>query len=150
MQALESIDVEVLRGASVLEARGRSRRGQRGARAHPARTTAGVVACDLLVVSGGSAPATSLIAQAGGKTSYDDARGHFALSVVPDGVLVAARSPGTACSRPPSAPAPIAGAEAAHELGFGDADSRARVESERERLAARGRSAGGRSPCRRP
>ena len=42
--------------------------------------------CDLLVMSGGVAPATSLIAQAGGRTSYDDARGHFAIAELPDGV----------------------------------------------------------------
>jgi sarcosine oxidase, subunit alpha len=45
--------------------------------------------CDLLVVSGGAAPATSLIAQAGGRTSYDAARGHFALAELPDGAHAA-------------------------------------------------------------
>ena len=45
--------------------------------------------CDLLVMSGGVAPATSLIAQAGGRTAYDAARGHFALAELPDGVHAA-------------------------------------------------------------
>ena len=40
--------------------------------------------CDLVVVSGGVAPATSLVAQAGGRTAYDEARGHFAIAELPD------------------------------------------------------------------
>jgi sarcosine oxidase subunit alpha len=47
------------------------------------------VECDLLVVSGGSAPATSLVAQAGGRTAYDAARAHFAVAELPDGIHVA-------------------------------------------------------------
>ena len=45
--------------------------------------------CDLLVVSGGSVPATSLLLQAGREARYDDARGHFALGELPDGVHAA-------------------------------------------------------------
>ena len=47
------------------------------------------VDCDLLVVSGGSAPATSLLSQAGARTAYDAERGWFALADVPDGVHAA-------------------------------------------------------------
>jgi sarcosine oxidase subunit alpha len=46
-------------------------------------------ACDLIVVSGGSAPAASLPTQAGAKTSYDESTGQFILSDLPDHVLAA-------------------------------------------------------------
>ena len=39
--------------------------------------------CDLVVVSGGFAPATSLLLQAGARTGYDASRGHFALTELP-------------------------------------------------------------------
>ena len=42
--------------------------------------------CDLVVVSGGFAPATSLPVQAGGRTRYDAARGCFVLDELPPGV----------------------------------------------------------------
>ena len=91
------------------------------------------IACDLLVVSGGSAPATSLVAQAGGKTAYDESRGHFALAEVPDGVLVAGELKGKGELESALRSGTIAGVEAAHALGFGDADSHARLDGERER-----------------
>ena len=56
--------------------------------------------CDLLVMSGGVAPATSLIAQAGGRTAYDDARGHFAIAELPDGVHAAGAVAGGAATTP--------------------------------------------------
>ena len=75
------------------------------------------VECDLLVVSGGVAPATSLLAQAGGRTAYDEARGHLPLGELPDGVLAAGSVAGAATTREPSGAR--AGAEAAHALGLG-------------------------------
>jgi sarcosine oxidase, subunit alpha len=42
--------------------------------------------CDLLVMSGGRQPAYSLLAQAGAKVEYDDARGIFFPTDVPDGI----------------------------------------------------------------
>ena len=42
--------------------------------------------CDLVVVSGGFAPATSLPVQAGARTRYDPARGCFVLDELPPGV----------------------------------------------------------------
>ena len=43
-------------------------------------------ACDLVVVSGGFAPATSLLLQAGARTRYDAARGSFVLDELPPNV----------------------------------------------------------------
>ena len=94
------------------------------------------LACDLLVVSGGSAPATSLLSQAGARTAYDaGARRVRARPTCPTTCSPPARWPGPACSRTPSCPAAVAGAEAAHALGIGDAASRDRAEQGLERLA---------------
>ncbi|MBV9194889.1 MAG: (2Fe-2S)-binding protein [Solirubrobacterales bacterium] len=91
--------------------------------------------CDLLVVSGGSAPATSLLLQAGARTAYDAARGGFALSELPDGVQAAGEVAGAG---EPDSVAPsgeLAGLEAAHAVGLGDERSGARVPELREALA---------------
>ncbi|HEV7845814.1 MAG TPA: 2Fe-2S iron-sulfur cluster-binding protein [Thermoleophilaceae bacterium] len=134
--ALQRKNVELVCGSSVLEVRGR--RELDSVVIGPPGTNEGgrTFACDLLVVSGGSAPATSLIAQAGGKTSYDEARGHFALAHLPDGVLVAGEVTGHAALEAAERSGMTAGADAAHALGFGDADSRERADADRERLAA--------------
>jgi sarcosine oxidase subunit alpha len=75
--------------------------------------------CDLMIMSGGVAPATSLIAQAGGRTAYDGARGHFAVSELPDGVLAAGAVAGAGDDAETSGRR--AGAQAAHALGLGEA-----------------------------
>jgi sarcosine oxidase, subunit alpha len=135
-QALVRQGVEVVRGASVLEARGRGQvqgvvlgiPGQDGAER--------IMACDLLVVSGGGAPATSLLSQAGAGSAYEPERGFFALAGLPDGVLAAGEVAGQGDLGAAELSGAVAGAEAAHSLGLGDADSRARVAGGRERLDA--------------
>jgi len=131
---LERMNVDLIRGATVLEARGRGRLsgvviGKPGS-ADSERT----VACDLLVVSGGSAPATSLVAQAGGKTEYDAECGHFALSSVPEDVLVAGELTGHGELEMAERSGVIAGLEAGHALGLSTGDSEARLATERDRL----------------
>ena len=73
-------------GARLVEARGRHHVTaaviDEGGREH-------VVPCDLIVVDGGVAPATSLPTQAGATTSYDPELGHFALGDLPDGLFAA-------------------------------------------------------------
>jgi sarcosine oxidase subunit alpha len=132
--ALQRVNVELMSGATVLEARGRSHVGSVVIGRPGSNETGRTFACDLLVVSGGSAPATSLVAQAGAKTSYDESRGHFALTHVPDDVLVAGELTGHSELEAAERSGAIAGAEAAHALGFGDAASQARIDGERERL----------------
>ncbi len=132
--ALQRLNVELMRGATVLEARGRGNVSS-VVLGKPGSSDVGrSIACDLLVVSGGSAPATSLIAQAGGKTSYDEALGHFALSHVPDGVLVAGEVTGHGVLEAAERSGAVAGAEAALALGFGDEAARAFADGEREQL----------------
>jgi sarcosine oxidase, subunit alpha len=132
--ALERMNVDLMRGTTVLEARGRSH--VEGAVLGRPGSDEGerTLACDLLVVSGGSAPATSLVAQAGATTAYDESHGHFALSHVPEGVLVAGELAGHGEIEVAELSGALAGAEAAHALGFGDHNSRARADAERAAL----------------
>jgi sarcosine oxidase subunit alpha len=85
---VEVLEVADLReGWSILKAKGR-----RGVTGVVLKTPEGKNrrhACDLVVVSGGSAPSTSLAAQAGAKTTYDESRAHFALSELPENLFAA-------------------------------------------------------------
>jgi sarcosine oxidase subunit alpha len=128
---LAAAGIEVLRGATVVEARGRQ------AVTHAVLGSAGpdrTVACDLLVVDGGAAPATSLLTQAGARTAYDAALGHFALDTLPEGVHAAGDVRGHAGAEAAELSGTVAGLDAAHGLGLGDAASRAAAVQARGRL----------------
>ena len=135
---LERQGVQVLRGATVLEARGRG---------HVQSVIMGppdgpddsehTLGCDLLVVSGGNAPASSLITQAGGRTAYDGERGHFAVSELPPAVYAAGEVAGAGELESAELSGSVAGAEAALSLGFGDAATRERAAADRETLERR-------------
>jgi len=73
------------------------------------------IPCDLLVMSGGAAPATGLVSQAGARTAYDPQRGHFALAELPEGVHAAGELAGHGDA---AASGAWAGAEAARALGL--------------------------------
>jgi sarcosine oxidase, subunit alpha len=66
--------------------------------------------CDLVVVSGGFAPATSLLLQAGARTRYDAARGCFVLDEVPPGVTAVGDVAGVEDADAVAVPPPVAGA----------------------------------------
>ena len=137
-QALIRRNVELMRGATVLEARGRSHvQGVVLGTPAAGEGRERVLACDLLVVSGGSALATSLLSQAGARTAYDDETGSFALTELPTGVYAAGEVAGKGELDVAELSGAVAGAEAAHSLGFGDADSRARAANGAERLRRR-------------
>ena len=132
-QALMRAGIELLQGWTVTEARGR--RQVTGAVLEPlSGGTKRHFDCDLLVVSGGTAPTTSLVAQAGAKTSYDPARAHFALKELPDHVLAAGDLAGHADYEQSGT---IAGLNAAHGLGYGDERSNGRAEDLRSKLETR-------------
>jgi sarcosine oxidase, subunit alpha len=80
--------IEVLAGHTILEATGG--KSVAGAVLGPIGVEGASVEktfdCDLVVVSGGFAPATSLPVQAGARTRYDAARGCFVLDELPPGV----------------------------------------------------------------
>jgi sarcosine oxidase subunit alpha len=136
-EALRRAGVEIRQATTVIEARGRKQvrealLGPGGEGGWDAKR----VACDLIVVAGGSAPATGLIAQTGARTAYDGRRGVFALAEVPEGVLAAGELAGHGEPQAAELSGSAVGARAAHELGLGDAESRARATEEDERLAA--------------
>lgn len=87
--------------------------------------------CDLIAVSGGSAPATSLLLQAGARARWDAGSASFLPEEAPEGVLAAGSVAG---HEDPGASGELAGAEAALSLGFGTDADRARLAAAREAL----------------
>jgi sarcosine oxidase subunit alpha len=84
--------------------------------------------CDLVVVSGGAIPATSLLLQAGAQSAYDATRGHFALtSELPEGIYAAGEVAGADSDESAAISGELAGREAADALGHGSEESTARV-----------------------
>ena len=132
-KALERRGVRVKRGVTVVEANGGKHVSQ-AVLAPPGSDGGTEVECDLLVVSGGSAPATSLLTQAGARTAYDGAHGVFSLSHVPDGLHAAGEVCGSGVLEDAELSGSVAGAEAAQALGFGDAESFTRTQAGRKRL----------------
>ncbi len=135
---LQRRNVKVMRGATVLEARGRGHLqsvviGPPGAEDDGERA----IGCDLLVVSGGNSPAASLITQSGGHTSYDPERGHFAVSELPPATYAAGEVAGAGELESAELSGAVAGADAAHSLGYGDAGSRERAAVDRDNLERR-------------
>jgi sarcosine oxidase, subunit alpha len=150
-QTLRDLGIEVLPGHTVLEARGRKTVseavlapiGRRGAGGPIGQEADGVpignrggertVPCDLLVISGGAIPASSLLLQAGAQTSYDRTRGHFALTQTPMNVHSAGEVAGVEGLEAIAESGALAGLQAAHALGLGDAGSRRRAVQLQER-----------------
>lgn len=137
-ERLRCAGVHVRNGATVLEARGRGALqsvvlGTPGADDDDEHT----IGCDLLVVSGGSSPASSLITQSGGRTAYHPERGHFALSELPPATYAAGEVAGHGELEAAELSGGVAGAEAAHSLGFGDPASRDRAAADRQNLERR-------------
>ncbi|HLJ02666.1 MAG TPA: 2Fe-2S iron-sulfur cluster-binding protein [Solirubrobacteraceae bacterium] len=133
--------IDVLAGYTVLEARGRKQvdgvvigavNGGAGER---------TIACDLILVSGGAMPASSLLLQAGAQTRYDDTRGHFALTDMPAAVFAAGEVIGFDEAELVERSGRLAGLDAVHALGRGDAESQAAAETVRAELSAGARSA---------
>ncbi len=145
-ERLQARGIEFLPGWTVVAANGR--RTVQGAVLAPVQglgtgvASAGrrEVECDLLVVSGGEAPATALATQAGGKTVYDEARGHFRLAELPAAVRAAGQVAGQGADRLAESSGELAGLQAAAALGLDGADPSAR-RAELHRLVQAGDAA---------
>jgi sarcosine oxidase, subunit alpha len=127
--ALSEQGVEVLHGWTIVAAKGRRAVGsatlaQVDASAPGMRTRE--LECDLVLVCGGEAPATSLVAQAGARTEFDPERGHFSLAELPPGVWAAGQLAGEGETGLAQASGERAGLAAADALGLGDRGSTAR------------------------
>ena len=127
---LRRAGVPVFAGHTVIEARGRKgvQTAVIGALNPGLSTGEHELDCDLVLMSGGAMPATSLLLQAGAKTEYDERRGHFAVSELPAGVFAAGEVTGVTGDGAVTRSGELAGLQAAHELGFGDTGSRGRLQ----------------------
>jgi sarcosine oxidase subunit alpha len=119
---LERHGIETLHGWTVIATRGK--RAVSGVVLAPLAGDGGErerqLECDLVIVSGGNAPASALITQAGGRTEYDPARGQFKLAKLPPGVWAAGEVAGEGSFRHAPVSGERVGREAAHALGLGD------------------------------
>jgi sarcosine oxidase subunit alpha len=131
---LRRAGVPVFAGHTVIEARGKKQVEQAvigpvgGGDDHEFQT-------DLVLVSGGAIPASSLLLQAGAQSAYDERRGHFALGETPDGVYAAGEVAGFDSDEAAAISGELAGREAAHALGHGDATSDERMTEIRAQLS---------------
>ena len=85
--------------------------------------------CDLVIMSGGAIPASSLLLQAGAESAYDPERGHFALSNLPEAVYAAGEVAGAESDEAIAISGELAGLRAAHALGLGTDESAAREQA---------------------
>jgi sarcosine oxidase, subunit alpha len=116
--------VRPLHGMTVLEARGSGHVqgavvGRPGAEDGEGEHAFG---CDLLVVSGGSSPATSLLTQSGGRTRYERDAGVFVLDHLPDDVFAAGEVAGFGALEEAERSGVTAGRAAAGASGDRDGD----------------------------
>jgi sarcosine oxidase, subunit alpha len=139
---LQANGIDALHGWTVVSARGRNEvRGVALAPVDAVRPGAAPadrreLECDLLVISGGDAPATSLVSQAGGTTVYDEARGYFRVGDLPPGVSVAGQLAGQGGWNVARESGELAGLEAAHALGIAKNGASARRNELRNQVKA--------------
>jgi sarcosine oxidase, subunit alpha len=138
--ALGAAGIEVVRGAMPVGAEGSKALagvrvaavGSDGAAIGPVRK----LACDVLAVAGPTAPAASLLLQAGATTTFAPGGDSFLPDETPALVHPAGAVAGHADAGAARLSGSVAGSRAALALGYGDASERARVDEEAARLAA--------------
>jgi sarcosine oxidase subunit alpha len=142
-ERLQARGVEVLFGWTVQAARGRRRvraatlAPLAGAFEPEARSRGRRFDCDLLLVSGGEAPASALISEAGATSAYDAERGHFRVERLPARVRAAGQLAGEGAHAIAGASGELAGLEAAAALGLlNGADGHGRLADLRTRIQA--------------
>ena len=133
VRALRRAGVPVFTGHTLIEAEG-SKHVQSATVAPVDSADGHRFDCDLVLVSGGAIPATSLLLQAGAQSVYDAERGHFALAQTPDGVYAAGEVTGADGDEAVALSGELAGRQAAHALGLGTTESSARQVELEQRL----------------
>jgi sarcosine oxidase subunit alpha len=88
-EALKARGILVLTNHTVVAAKGTKRVTQAALAPVGSQDSVRTFDCDLVVVSGGFMPATSLLSQAGARTSYDARSGQFVLAELPPNVYAA-------------------------------------------------------------
>jgi sarcosine oxidase subunit alpha len=152
---VEAAGIELLRGATVVRALGRQAvtgavLAPIDAQGHSLEGRERRIPCDLIAVSGGTAPSTSLLLQGGAKARYDEATGRFVAEGLNEIVLAAGSVAGHEDADIAELSGLVAGAQAALALGFpdqagfasargtgGDAGDGARLEQDQARLSDR-------------
>ena len=119
-EPLISAGAELLTEHTIVEATGR--RSVSGAVLAPLGGGAGRrrFPCDLILVSGGSTPASSLPLQSGARAEYSQEDGHFALGELPDGVHAAGELADHRAQEAVAVSGTLEGTRAALALGLGD------------------------------
>jgi sarcosine oxidase subunit alpha len=138
---LESAGVEIVRGATAVRALGRKAvTGVIIAQVNPkGQAVPGSereLEADMLAVSGGTVPASSLLLQGGAKARYDETTARFMADNPPHGVFPAGAVAGHEDADAAELSGAVAGAEAVLSLGRGPADGRGRLEADRGRLTS--------------
>jgi sarcosine oxidase subunit alpha len=138
---VEAAGLRLLRGTTTVRAHGGKAVTavslapvDRTGRADPSRTER--VDCDLVAVSAGTAPATSLLLQGGARASYDAASGRFLADALPQGVFAAGAVAGHDAHGEAERSGLVAGLQAALALGLGGATERDAVADGLRELAA--------------
>ncbi|HEY1508393.1 MAG TPA: FAD-dependent oxidoreductase, partial [Solirubrobacteraceae bacterium] len=133
---LKRLGIEVLAAHTVVHARGKKQVSE--AVLMPVQSSgagARTFQCDLVVVSGGTIPASSLLLQAGAKTRYDDTHGNFAITETPEHVAGAGEVIGHEQLDVALHSGELAGLEAVHALGLGDSESSTAADELHRQLA---------------
>ena len=147
---VEAAGIELMRGATVVRALGRQAvtgavLAPIDAQGYSLEGRERRIPCDLIAVSGGSAPSTSLLLQGGAKARYDEATGRFVADALNEIVLAAGSVAGHDDADSAELSGLVAGADAALALGFGDARRPPRgLEQDRSRLRRPPRAVAGR------
>ena len=105
--------------------------------------------CDLLAVSGGTVPATSLLLQAGAGARWDAAAGTYLPDGLPAQIQVAGEVAGHDAASATLSGA-VAGAEAALAVGLGSDEDRSRLQAERASLLRESEEPAAPGPARTP
>jgi sarcosine oxidase subunit alpha len=122
---VEAAGIELMRGATVVRALGRQAvtgavLAPVDAQGYSLEGRERRIPCDLIAVSGGAAPSTSLLLQGGAKARYDDSTGRFVADGLHDIVLAAGSVAGHEDADGAELSGFVAGADAALALGFPD------------------------------
>jgi sarcosine oxidase subunit alpha len=140
---LADAGIEVLQGATAVRALGSKAvtgvvLAQVNGKGQAVPGTEREIDCDVVAVSGGTTPASSLLLQGGARARYDQATGRFMADNIPDGVFPAGAVAGHEDADAAELSGAVAGAEAALSLGRsnGGANGRSGVEQDRARLEA--------------
>jgi sarcosine oxidase subunit alpha len=133
-EPLAAAGAEILTGHTIVAASGR--KAVTGATLAPlAGGAQRRFACDLILVSGGHAPASSLPLQSGAQAQYSERDGYFALGELPEEVHAAGDLGSAGSSEAVAISGSLEGLRAAHALGYGGEETAALIEAQAHRLA---------------